>query len=43
MDFIPRKNGKELNPDECSAIELHRVHSQGVEKLRTKSVSIMYV
>lgn len=37
MDFIPRKNGKELNPDECSVIELHRVHSQGVEKLRTKS------
>ncbi|XP_052676419.1 dedicator of cytokinesis protein 3-like isoform X2 [Crassostrea angulata] len=38
MDFIPRKNGQELNPDECSVIELHRVHSQGVEKLRsTKS------
>ncbi|XP_061187697.1 dedicator of cytokinesis protein 3-like isoform X2 [Saccostrea echinata] len=37
MDLIPRKNGKEINPDECSVIELHRVHSQGVEKLRTKS------
>nr|XP_022300007.1 dedicator of cytokinesis protein 3-like isoform X2 [Crassostrea virginica] len=37
MDFIPRKNGKELNPDECSVVELHRVHSQGIDKLRTKS------
>ncbi|XP_078309827.1 dedicator of cytokinesis protein 3-like isoform X4 [Crassostrea virginica] len=36
MDFIPRKNGKELNPDECSVVELHRVHSQGIDKLRTK-------
>ncbi|XP_056000807.1 dedicator of cytokinesis protein 3-like isoform X2 [Ostrea edulis] len=38
MDLIPRKNGKEMNPDECSIVELHRVHAQGVEKLRTKSV-----